>query len=270
MKNLTKSIRMSIFLLFILMIINPAYSQVKQITDPLLTHSNYISIDAGMNYIAPDYMYNYAVIENAKFDLANNINGAYQPVASLEAGHVFKVGKTNPYIVRVNTGVSIASYSVSMIPDYTSFQLYTSYNFVGNTYRMMTLSETFLQVPLAVSMHFPLQINQAQSRYHALELKFGGYYGMNIKREVQYDETYQLNESNNKNDYLLPAHQFGKFSLFAEAGVSFTAPNGHSHEIGIRATHDLGPYLNFNITSEELPFLYNTLGIFYRWTFYCF
>ncbi len=251
MKNIKKSIWILVVsALFILSGTMPALSQVKQIEDPLLTHSNYISIDAGMNYVSPNYSYRNAVLNGCSYNLGDNLSGAYQPIASLEVGHVFKIGAKDPFILKLNSGISIASYSL---------------NVFNNKSDPETLSETFLQVPLAISTHIPLQIFQPQSRYHALELKFGGYYGVNIKREIQ---TYNVPESGST-DFNLPAYQFGKFSLFAEAGVSFTSPNGHSHEIGIRASHDMGPYLNFN-NSPELPFLYNSVGVFYRWTFYCF
>jgi len=251
MKNLTKTARILVLVLFILSGSNYAFSQVKQIEDPALTHSNYVSIDAAMNYVVPNYTYRNAIINGVNYNLGNNLAGAYQPIASLEIGHVFKIGQKNPFILRLNSGVSVASYSLNMI---------------GNNNTTQTLSETFFQVPLAVSTHIPLIVFQPQSRYHALGLKFGGYYGVNIKREIQTDI---IPELSNTTDFLLPAHQFGKFSLFAEAGISFTGTNGHSHEIGLRATHDMGPYLNFN-NAPELPFLYNSLGIFYRWTFYCF
>ena len=106
-----------------------------------------------------------------------NLWGAYQPIASLEVGHVFKIGPNNPFILKLNSGITIASYSLN---------LFNSKN------DPETLSETFLQIPLAVSTHIPLMIIQPQSRYHALELKFGGYYGVNIKREIQ---TYNVPES---------------------------------------------------------------------------
>jgi len=252
MKNLTKSAQILILSLSTLFGTISAFSQVKQIEDPALTHSNYIAIDAGMNYVAPNYMYRNADINGVTYNLGNNLSGAYQPIASLEIGHVFKIGPKDPFILRLNSGVSIASYSLNMIDNNNATQ---------------TLSETFLQVPLAVSTHIPLEVFQSQARYHALELKFGGYYGLNIKREIQTDV---VPESGSTNDFSLPALQFGKVSLFAEAGVSFTSPKGHSHEIGLRATHDMGPYVSFNNTAAELPFLYNSVGVFYRWTFYCF
>ena len=251
MKNLTKSAQVLFSALFILSGTTHVFSQVKQIEDPLLTHSNYIAIDAGMNYVSPNNEYRNAVINGVTYYLGNNLSGAYQPISSLEIGHVFKIGSKAPFILRLNSGVSVASYLLHM---------------VGNGNITQSLSETFLQVPLAISMHIPLQVYQPQSRYQALELKFGGYYGLNVKREIQTDNVFEYSTAPAG---LLPAHQYSKFSLFAEAGVSFTAPNGHSHEIGLRATHDMGPYLTVGHV-QELPFLYNSLGIFYRWTFYCF
>ena len=251
LQNLNKSPRIIFSVLFILSVTISAFSQVKQIEDPALTHSNYIAIDAGMNYVSPNYTYRNAVINGVTYYLGNNLSGAYQPIASLEIGHVFKSGSKYPFIFRINSGVSVASY-VSHI--------------VGDSNNTKNFSETFLQVPLAISTHIPLQIYQTQAKYHALELKFGGYYGLNIKREMQTDV---IPESGSTNDFSLPAQKFGKFSLFAEAGVSFTSLNGHSHEIGIRASHDMGPYIDFK-NAPELPFLYNSVGVFYRWTFYCF
>jgi hypothetical protein len=243
----------SFILAFILIQIKSfkTFAQVKQIEDPALTHSNYVSVDAGMNYVSPNYTYKSAIINGYAYNLGNNIAGAYLPISSIEVGHVFKLGTKDIYIFKLNSGISIASYSLNMI-DYKN--------------AAQSISETFLQIPLAISTHIPLTIYQPQAHYHALELKFGGYYGINITREIQTDI---IPESSKSADFPLPAHEYGKFSLFAEAGVSFTAPNGHSHEIGIRASHDMGPYLHFN-NSPELPFLYNSVGIFYRWTFYCF
>ncbi len=263
------SIYSRFFFTFFLILIScfRVFPKVQQIPDPLLNHSNYLAIDAGMNYVSPEYRYPYCIIQEVRFNLSNNLSGSYNPITSFEIGHVFKIGKEEPIVFRLNSGLSIASYSVNMIPDYNTFNYFPSaYRFVGSNYTLFNLSETFIQVPLAISTHIPLKIFQPQARYHALELKLGCYYGFNINREIQ---SQVIPESNSSTEYILPPHKFGKLTLFAESGVSFTSQNGNSHEIGCRATYDPGPYFT-DAPGSEIPFLYNSIGIFYRWTFYSF
>ena len=160
-----------------------AFSQVAQIEDPLVKHRNYIAIQAGMNYGSPEYRYKFAYIEGSKFNLINGVFPSYHPLASIEIGHAFQAG--HKMMFQVNTGLSVASYSLNMISSnvYNNAGLYKQ--LYPNSFANLYMTETFLQVPLAISTHIPLVINQPQARYQALELKVGGYYGINIKREIQ-------------------------------------------------------------------------------------
>lgn len=266
MINLNFLIKKLIVLLPGMLLATVLFSQVPQIENPILKNPNYISISVGINYTSPEYRFRDAIINGAKFTLLDGVYQSYQPAVSLEIGHAFKIaGKT----IKIGTGLSVASYSLMMSSDYNpNFGWDPSYKFLyPNSNGNFMMTETFVQVPLFVATSIPLVIAQPQARYHALELKFGGYYGSNIKREIQSQNAAPFTDQKPNTDILLTPKQYGTFTLLGEIGLSFTAPNGHSHQFGLKGTYDTGTYIKTDPKSSELPFLYNSIGVFYRWVF---